>query len=125
MSDAYFFGCGRDMGHQFFEPGFQSALRPVQCPWDVSIDASMQPGCGGRLEYWQLSQTLGPARLHHKDGWTMLSFWDRSVDKRSNSNGNFIFKGTHDFDAMMKLAAERFPEVLARLSVPLYLEEAP
>jgi hypothetical protein len=46
----------------------------------------------------------------------MLSFWDRSMDKRFGSNGNFIIEGTHTFAEACRLASEAWPASWRRIT---------
>jgi hypothetical protein len=113
---AYFFGCVGRVGHHLFSP--PSSIMQSEClaPWKVGeIDQAMQPGCTRGVGARHDEQLLGVARLHHRAGWTMLSCWDRSVDRRPGSNANFMVEGEHDFEAMLALAAEAFPGVWKRV----------
>ena len=59
-------------------------------PWGHKLD-------GGLLtdDYYRADNTpTGKISEHHKDGWTVISFWDRSGDKRPGSNTAFLFKPT-------------------------------
>jgi len=109
MLHIYFYGKGDYPGHKFYKPGMVSVIKPP-VPWGWEIDGKMQPRGIPRD-----SQPLGCACLHYKDGWTMLSFWDRSGDPRPNSNGNFIVQGTHNFETMLSLAQIHFPTLMARI----------
>jgi len=60
------------------------------------------------------AQIEGKALIHYKDGWTALSFWDRSVDMRGNSNSNFLADGKFTFEQMVEFAYQNFPEVTRR-----------
>ncbi len=61
-------------------------------------------------------QTQGLARLCHRNGWTALSLWDRTGDPRGGSNSAIVAEGLHDFDTMVKLFAETFPALWARIT---------
>ena len=50
----------------------------------------------------------GLALLHHKDGWTALAFWDRSVDTRGACCSVYIAKGINTFDEMVAIAKTHF-----------------
>jgi hypothetical protein len=52
----------------------------------------------------------------HKDGWTAIAFWDRSLDKRPGSSSAFILEGTHSFEDMLETAREKFADIFARLT---------
>lgn len=83
----------------------------AKVPWGDEADGGLQPhhpdckkhaycGCGSGLE--------GVALIHHKNGWTALSFWDRSVDTRGACNSTYFAEGTFTFEEMVALAKERF-----------------
>jgi len=77
------------------------------------------PGAANPREVWRVrsaEQIEGAALLHYKDGWTALSFWDRSIDKRSGCNSNFFAQGTHTFEEMLEIARAHFPAVMARFT---------
>lgn len=95
---------GRNVGSAWRSRETRELLRNGQ-PWGMSLDADLCPE--GR-------QFEGVARLHHKDGWTGLAFWDRSVDTRGNSHSTFIAEGTYTFDEMLTAAKAQWPEVWAR-----------
>ncbi len=127
-TQVYFFGCGRDVGHYWHGPHLRYVSHTVYRtpPWqDHDIDGKAQPTCREETRHGKTrwvsdpEEQEGPARIHHRKGWTMLSFWDRSVDKRFASNGSFVAKGEHDHNGMMDLAQEHFPELLGRLTAPL------
>lgn len=78
--------------------------------WRGEVDGKLQPhgeSCNGR-PYCGCDQPEGVALLHHKNGWTALSFWDRSVDKRGGCNSTYFAKGTFTFDQMVEMAKTRF-----------------
>lgn len=117
----YYFGCWGVHGHCLYTASGQHAYREEHLlPW-TEIDGRLTPGqerrpnnrfMGVPFEF----QVEGHAALHHKDGWTALAFWDRTVDKRYGANSAFIAEGTHDFDSMCALAEEHFPAVRKRVT---------
>jgi hypothetical protein len=119
MADkVFYFGCTQGPGH------YMHASQPVRTldarralsdfersnPWGLRIDTKLAP-TGEQIE--------GRALLHHKDGWTALSFWDRSVDRRSGSCSTFLAQGEHDFERMLHLTRTHFPAVMARFAFSL------
>lgn len=126
MTKAYYFGCVEQPGHYLWTPGPRFASRFAEpedtTPWGRTPDAILaphpNPACRMVVEHYgcRCQQVEGIAQLHHKDGWTALGFWDRSVDSRSLCNSNFIFEGTHDFTAMIELATKHFPSIMSRFS---------
>lgn len=109
----FYFGCWHDVGHFMRAPNKhadshrEAAEFAWKNPWSHDIDGRLCPD-GSQIE--------GRALIHHKEGWTALSFWDRSVDKRRGSNSNFLAKGDHSFETMLTLAEEYFPDILKRYS---------
>jgi len=85
-------------------------------PWGDEADGGLQPhfeNCRRRRsQYTQYCDCgngpEGVANLHHKNGWTALSFWDRSVDTRGACNSTYFAEGTFTFDEMVAMASERF-----------------
>jgi hypothetical protein len=112
----YFFGVWRMPGHFMWRPGrvFAGA---IPAPWSpATIDGRKQPGCSPDVGIWALDQTQGIAVLHVASGWSMISFWDQTADKRRNSNGNFIVEGERTFGEVCSLAAQHFGEVWRRVT---------
>lgn len=66
-------------------------------PWGYRIDGGLCPDTGEGL-----------ALLHQKDGWTVLSFRDYTVDIRFGSNSNYLAEGTFTFEQMVEMAKTRF-----------------
>lgn len=106
-----YFGCIGRPGHFMHKSGGTRDWDAIT-PWGKTPDGTLCLKDDGR-------QPQGEALLHHKDGWTALSFWDRSVDKRGGCNSNFFANGDFTFDEMLMLARLRFPEVIARLTFPI------
>ncbi len=105
-----FFGCWRNAGHYLHEPGGRSIRYEAAGPWGTKLDGRVQP----EEQVACIGNGLPPMRLIHKDGWTSLGFWDRTVDTRPGSCAAFVSTGTHTEEAMVKLAKEHFPKVWAR-----------
>lgn len=85
-------------------------------PWGDEADGGLQPhfeNCR-RSQYSRYcdcgSGPEGHALIHHKNGWTALSFWDRSVDTRGACNSTYFAEGTFTFIEMARMAKERFAE---------------
>src|SRR5688572_3467525 len=110
----YYFGAmSRRGGHFLFAPGQKPASSEKKTlPWP-EIDAVLCPDyvASGTPEE---AQVEGRALLHHRDGWTALAFWDRSVDARLGANSVFIAKGDFDLAGMIELARSQFPDVWGR-----------
>jgi hypothetical protein len=111
-----YFGPWKESGHFFFYENGGTVYadeRKTLCWKDYEIDGVMQPGCpdpNDRLKRRTRPMVEGEALLHHKDGWTALSFWDSSVDTRPGSTSTYIAKGIFTFEEMVQLAKTRFAE---------------
>lgn len=103
-----YFGCIGGAGHYLHDDRTRRHFRrdAQGQPWDA-IDGSLCPP-GPQLE--------GRALVHHRDGWTALAFWDRSVDHRGNSNSAFFIDATVDFPDALQAAKDAWPEVFARFT---------
>ncbi len=114
-----YFGCVGGPGHYMHRPNGGHPVHDwhAKTPWGSSPD--------GILCSKDPRETQGLALLHHKDGWTALSFWDRSVDRRGGCNSNFFAEGNHSFEDMLKLAREAYPQVMGRLPFEVVPAAAP
>ncbi len=110
----FYFGCNTEPGHYMWAPGlgYNREARDFTygSPWGHKIDDGLCPK-GPEIE--------GHALIHNKNGWTAISFWDRSVDKRGKCNSNFLAEGAFTFDEMITHAKKYFPEIMARFSYPI------
>lgn len=141
MSDQQvcYYGCWEGVGHHVFTPrgiidfsidgNARNAL--WQRLWDETVVGD--PAKRGKRSLgcdWPADdehQPQGRARLTFVAGWTLLGFWDRSVDRRFGSCSVFLAEGTFSFDEMTAFAEERFPSVWRRITSafnvePFYVE---
>lgn len=113
-----YFGPLKESGHFFFEDetGWYVPSRELKdVPWtsqEDHVDGTLQPGVVCERGHWQATtpQVEGPAVIHHKNGWTALSFWDRTIDTRGGCSSTYLAEGTFTFEQMVELAKTRFPE---------------
>lgn len=125
-----YFGPWERAGHFLHdESGFRLDSRELNAlPWkEWDIDGKLQPGCfphprDGRWEH-SGPENEGEALLHHKDGWTALSFWDRSVDTRGACNSTYIAEGVFTFEQMVEMAKARFAERWNRMRFAVTLAQ--
>lgn len=118
----FYFGCWDAIGHCLWTPKGTS-VSTSETPWGNAVDGGLCPGKRDRRgEVAPADQREGHAALHHRDGWTALAFWDRSVDKRPNSNSAFLAEGTLMLPEMMTLAWASFPRIMDQFEVALYVE---
>lgn len=108
----FYFGPWNEPGHYLFHENGTTAWREATVvPWR-RIDGCLQPGCkedpDGHWRHRGAPEIEGEAIVHHKDGWTALSFWDRSVDTRGACNSTYFAEGTFTFAEMVEMAKTRF-----------------
>ena len=116
---AYYFGCQRESGHYWW--------RPDRLPYGTSshVAQTVGPNIHPKVDggFCPKRDVQGNAKLTEIDGWTILSFWDNSIDTRKNSSSSFVAKGSYDFDAMQAIAREQFPRVWKRYAFEIVLVE--
>lgn len=130
--NAYYFGCWREAGHYLWKPGMSHAWddeRGGVLPWK-RVDGCFAPAerrrpdsSGTRTVNKEAPQ--GHAALVHDGGWTVIAFWDRSVDKRGGCNSNFFIRGTHPWEDAVRIARHHFPDVWGRLPFEVVLVQEP
>ena len=116
---ALYFGPYSHPGHFMFLPGGEraSAKQEADCPWKA-IDGVLQPHCRIRFLRWSTEgpEVEGEGLVHYREGWTALSFWDRTIDTRGACNSTFFFDVPGlDFEGIVKLAAGTFPDRWERM----------
>lgn len=115
MKCFYFGAWSKDrLGHYLHAPGGStSRMYEEMLPFACSIlDSRLLPN-GEEVE--------GRVQRSVINGWTVLSFWDRSADSRGKSNSAFVMEGVHDSNTVIRVAREQFPAVFERFSFPLQL----
>lgn len=60
-------------------------------------------------------ETQGRAYIHDVEGWTVVSWWDRSADPRGGCCAAFVAEGRRPFAHMLDLARANFPREMARM----------
>jgi hypothetical protein len=122
MDNAFYFGCYEESGHYLFRPG------PMSTP-SSSIPKDFPVKPYGLLDGRLLRNGPQPQGVctHYRgiNGWTLISFWDRSVDSRGGSNSTFLCRGEHTFEEMLALFKEHFPTIVSRFKFPLVLDPEP
>lgn len=128
---AMYFGCVDLAGHFLYEPRkfegqpvHQLVRYPGNNPWGLLIDGGLCPNASTRNELPPEDQPVNRAKLHRKDGWTAIAWWDRTGDKRPNSNSVFMAEGEHDFASMLTLFRQKFEFIAARCELTGKIEEA-
>ena len=100
------FGCIGVPGHYLHSKGERVSLEDT--PWGSSIDGGLLGDDEGRPKCVEV----------HKDGWTCVSFWDRSGDHRGNSNTAFMADCECTGEELLRCAREQWPEVFRRAGFP-------
>jgi hypothetical protein len=118
--EAYYFGCWTAMGHFWRHPtnsymNESDIERRIPAALHHSIDSSRCPGkVPGNPYKRRFEEVEGEARLSYVDGWTVLGWWDRSVDHRGNANSNIVARGQWDFASMLEIGRAQFPHIMQR-----------
>lgn len=128
-----YFGCYGEPGHAFFQSGpyGPQGLPRVQretLPWTASeCDGNLQPGTAELKSphKWKRSerQVEGVCRLHRRQGWTAMAFWDRSGDRRGNSCSVVMTDREYNFAEMVDAFRIEFPGIHARCTAKFDLVE--
>lgn len=110
-----YFGCkGNPMGHYLWLPNGGQVNRREEANLPVRLgvlDAGLLPDLDNREQ--------GDCVLNVINGWTILSFVDRSGDSRPGSNSSFLTEGEWSFTEMVAMARRDFPDVFSRRGFPL------
>jgi hypothetical protein len=103
-----YFGCHQAAGHYLWQPGMHKIYRIGAESFDW-VDGALCPR-GPEVPYVAAFTRLGGW------GYSAISFWDYTVDKRGKSNSNFLAASlTVEPNGMLKQSKVIFPEVWARL----------
>jgi hypothetical protein len=126
--EAYYFGCQRQAGHHWWRPNRTGTAHDVAKIVGPRVRDHIDGGfCPGAIKgnAWDRTrpEVEGEAALHHVDGWTVFSFWDRSVDERGACNSNFVARGTHAYPIMCAIAEAQFLDVWKRFKFEVRLVE--
>jgi hypothetical protein len=126
--EAYYFGCQRQAGHHWWRPNRTGTAHDVAKIVAPRVRDHIDGGfCPGAIKgnAWDRTrpEVEGEAALHHVDGWTVFSFWDRSVDERGACNSNFVARGTRTYPIMCAIAEAQFPDVWKRFKFEVRLVE--
>lgn len=130
--EVYYFGCWNEPGHYWRNPGNAAASERAiesRVPEDLRHGRIDGGFCPGRVkgDPWKRSrpEVEGEAKLTHVGGWTVLGWWDRSVDGRGACNSNVVVRGTHDATVMLEIARRRLPHVMQRQRQRIRVVEEP
>lgn len=141
---AFFFGCWNTAGHGLWVPGrmqsawaagFKEEDRVLVKVFKGHVDGGLAPKWSGtketitfmanwdresdehrRVEYRLEEMPQGFFMIHHTNGYTYMSWWDRNQgDTRGACNSTFILEGTHDAPKMFDELVVHFPHVVENL----------
>ena len=111
----WFMGCHRSVGYRLrvstgpghYDRGAGTYHRPPDFPWE-SMDR----------EWSACYKPQGATGMDYKEGWSVLSVADYTIDSRPNVLVAFaVQRAMVPADEMCRLAASRYPEVWKRLGV--------
>ncbi len=109
--DCYYFGCQIEKGHYLYLGNYK--VYQANLPDDFPVNPGVLDG--GFLPP-KLKQLEGRAELIHCRDWTILTFWDRSLDKRLNSNSSFVARGILDFTQVVEIAKKYYSLIWERFN---------
>jgi hypothetical protein len=110
MSDVLYFGCVREIGHYLFMASETGAFKPHG---KRARDLAWTRICDGGL-LGEGDQVEGSAVWSYVGGYSIVSFWDRSVDKRGGSSSSFLVPGMHSLSEVLVAAGFAFPDIFER-----------
>lgn len=64
----------------------------------------------------------GVANVQVVDDYTVLAFWDDSLDRRFGANSTFVFSGALSFEEALARAQTIFPTIFTRYLFPITLQ---
>ena len=111
-----YFGCVEGVGHFLHARKLQTLRWGGRIEWMRRLDGLLPPQDCLEIE--------GEARLHVMHGWTVIAFWDRSIDSRGKSNSVFFVPGVRSWEYALSAARDAFPSVFARFTFEVRLKGA-
>jgi len=109
IGKCYYFGCQNETGHFLWDEQNRKvySVQGIPFRWTILDGALLPP---------DEPETEGLAEIVHVGSWTIITFWDRSVDKRGGCSSAFVIPAHLWFDEATAIAKERFPRVWARFA---------
>jgi len=90
-------------------------IAPGQVCWNAQGDTQDERR---KIFYASVECPQGSYWLHRRDGFTMISWWDRAQgDTRPNCNSTFLLEGEHTAEVMITKLAACFPHVVMNLNL--------
>lgn len=103
----YYFGCLGGSGHYTWESEQRRSQEREIDHFLCRYDGCLPPLVGSEQEE-------GSAYVVYFKDFTVLAFWDRSVDGRKNSNSMFLVPGRPDYAELFRACQAAFPGVWKR-----------
>lgn len=112
-----YMGCHRQAGHYFFTKGMRSLGGFAEERGLYALDTAFAPTD---------TQDQGLAWFHagQSNGipWNVISFWDRTIDRRPGSHSTFLLTGSFKFfSEAIVICRQDFPEVFERFNFEVKL----
>lgn len=116
----YFFGVwgANFAGHGWYLPSGKSVSNYDKTlpPLGNKIDGGYAPTTN--FDAWD-QRRQGKAAMLHLAGWTVLSWWDFTGDRRAGSNSAIVAEGVWGFGDILVKAREYYPAQMARQKEPI------
>lgn len=118
----YYFGVARGQtGHYCYDRTYSCPNNyAVRTPW-VDVPYAPLGEWAARLALYgtgniKQNEQVEGVRHHVTDqGWTLLSWWDRSAHERHGSHSTFAIQGEYQADEAEAIARTAFPAVFQRM----------
>lgn len=106
----FYFGPLDEAGHYLWDQSHRRLWPEMVGPWRLGeLDGGLCPNVHQDAVWKRTGPEIeGDAILHHKDGWTALAFWDRSVDTRPACCSVYVANATLTFKEIVELAQDAF-----------------
>lgn len=102
-------------GHYLHLPTGTPYITVDEQPWGRKIDGGLM----NDANFGKNTEPDGRLVFAQRDGWSALSFWDRSGDSRPGSVTVFLVHELIDRDQLLARARGQWPEWFARPGFPI------
>ncbi len=106
----YYFGCVGNVGHYLWDQNYCNP-KMDSLPDDFPTLGKLD---GNFITSIDSKQTQGEVTYLWYNHYTIIAFWDRSIDSRLGSNSCFVLEGDLGYDEAIKLAKEAYPNIWKR-----------